>query len=90
MKKRPVHLVHVIAGGLSGSPVFCHTAPNLILDNEHPQLFKLLSQLLDVVADNPVIHIDIGFVPLVQRLGGQVIRISPTSTDFINPMDINR
>ena len=27
--------------------------------------------------------------PLVQRLGGQVIRISPTSSDYINPMDIN-
>jgi len=29
------------------------------------------------------------YYPLVLRLGGQVIRISPTSTDFINPMDIN-
>jgi len=27
--------------------------------------------------------------PLVERLHGQVIRISPTSTDFINPMDLN-
>ena len=26
---------------------------------------------------------------LVERLGGQVIRISPTSGDFINPMDLN-
>ena len=26
---------------------------------------------------------------LVRRLGGQVIRISPTSTDYINPMDLN-
>ena len=29
------------------------------------------------------------YAPLVQRLGGQVIRISPTSPDHINPMDIN-
>ncbi len=29
------------------------------------------------------------YYPLVQRLGGQVIRISPTSPDYINPMDIN-
>ena len=29
------------------------------------------------------------YYPLVQRLDGQVIRISPTSTDYINPMDIN-
>lgn len=27
--------------------------------------------------------------PVVNSLGGQVIRISPTSTDYINPMDIN-
>lgn len=29
------------------------------------------------------------YYPLVNRLKGQVIRISPTSTDYINPMDIN-
>ncbi len=29
------------------------------------------------------------YFPLVQRLGGQGIRISPTSSDYINPMDIN-
>ena len=29
------------------------------------------------------------YFPLVQRLGGQVIRISPTSSDYINPLDIN-
>ena len=29
------------------------------------------------------------YFPLVQRLHGQVIRISPTSADYINPMDIN-
>jgi type IV secretory pathway VirB4 component len=27
--------------------------------------------------------------PLVERLYGQIIKISPTSTDYINPMDIN-
>ena len=27
--------------------------------------------------------------PLVERLHGQVIKISPTSADFINPMDLN-
>ena len=29
------------------------------------------------------------YYPLVKRLQGQVIRISPTSTQYINPMDIN-
>ena len=29
------------------------------------------------------------YYPIVQRLGGQVIRISPTSGDYINPLDLN-
>ena len=29
------------------------------------------------------------YAPLVERLHGQVIKISPTSEDFINPMDLN-
>lgn len=29
------------------------------------------------------------YYPLVNHLGGQVIKIAPTSGDFINPMDIN-
>jgi len=29
------------------------------------------------------------YFPLVQKLGGQVIRISPISSDYINPLDIN-
>lgn len=28
-------------------------------------------------------------IPLCRSLGGQVIRISPVSTDYINPLDIN-
>ena len=29
------------------------------------------------------------YFPLVRRLGGQVIRISPTNRQFVNPMDMN-
>ena len=29
------------------------------------------------------------YYPLVQRLGGQVIKISPTSRQYVNPMDLN-
>ncbi len=29
------------------------------------------------------------YAPLVERLHGQVIKISPTSSDYINPMDLN-
>ena len=29
------------------------------------------------------------YSPLVRRLGGQVIELSPSSTDYVNPLDIN-
>lgn len=31
----------------------------------------------------------VDYAPLVKRLGGQVVKISPTSTQYVNPMDIN-
>lgn len=39
----------------------------------------------DVIISDP----EAEYSPLVERFGGQVIKISPTSTQFINPMDIN-
>ena len=39
----------------------------------------------DVIISDP----EAEYAPLVERFGGQVIRISPTSTQYINPMDIN-
>ncbi len=39
----------------------------------------------DVIISDP----ESEYSPLVERFGGQVIKISPTSTQFINPMDIN-
>ncbi|MDR2088513.1 MAG: ATP-binding protein [Clostridiales Family XIII bacterium] len=29
------------------------------------------------------------YFPIVRRLGGQVVKLSPTSTQYLNPMDIN-
>ena len=42
--------------------VFCNTVPDLILDDVHTDLFKLLAQLPDVIADNTVFDIHIGAV----------------------------
>ena len=44
-----------------------------------------------LVTDDDVIICDpeSEYSPLVERFGGQVIKISPTSAQFINPMDIN-
>jgi len=39
----------------------------------------------DIIISDP----EAEYAPLVIRYGGQVIRLSPTSTQYINPMDIN-
>ena len=44
-----------------------------------------------LITDDDIIICDpeAEYYPLVHRLHGQVIRISPTSTQYVNPMDIN-
>lgn len=44
-----------------------------------------------LVTDDDIIICDpeAEYAPLVERLKGQIIRISPTSADFINPLDLN-
>jgi hypothetical protein len=44
-----------------------------------------LVTLDDIVICDP----EAEYAPLVQRLGGQVVRIASTSSDYINPLDIN-
>lgn len=39
----------------------------------------------DIIISDP----EAEYFPLVNRLGGQVIKLSPTSNQYINPMDIN-
>jgi hypothetical protein len=39
----------------------------------------------DIIISDP----EAEYFPLVNRLGGQVIKMSPTSSQYINPMDIN-
>ena len=41
--------------------------------------------MYDVIICDP----EAEYAPLVERLHGQVIKISPTSTNYINPMDLN-
>ncbi|MCQ5089469.1 VirB4-like conjugal transfer ATPase, CD1110 family [Ruthenibacterium lactatiformans] len=44
-----------------------------------------------LITDDDIIICDpeAEYAPLVQRLKGQVVRISPTSHEYVNPMDIN-
>ena len=52
-------LVCIVSGGLSCTSICCNSAPNLILHDEHPQLFELLAQLLNVITNDAVIQIDV-------------------------------
>ena len=65
-----MELVHIVAGGFTCVAVGGHTPPDLILHHQHPDLFQLLAQFLDVIADQPVIDIYVGaVVKQVQRTG---------------------
>ena len=50
---------------------------------------EITNAFLVTAADIIICDPEAEYAPLVQRLKGQVIKISPNSTQFINPMDIN-
>ena len=60
--QQKMELVHEVPGGFALIPVLGNTVPHLILDHQHTQAFELLSQLLDIEADNTVVDIHIGAV----------------------------
>ena len=60
-----MELIHIIPGGLASGTIHGHTAPNLVLYYQHPDLFHLLAQLLDIVTDKPVFDIHVG--PVVEQ-----------------------
>ena len=60
--QKQVHLVDVVTGGLVGGTVDGNSVPYLILYHKHTDLFQLLAQLLNVIADNAVIDVHIALV----------------------------
>ena len=50
---------------------------------------EIANTFLITTDDIAIIDPEAEYFPLVSRLGGQVVKISPTSNDYINPMDIN-
>ena len=65
-----MELIHTITGRLACVAVFRDTAPDLILHHQHADFLELLAELLDVVADETVLHIHVGTViEEVQRAG---------------------
>jgi len=55
--------------------------------------FSAKREIINVflITDDDIIIADpeAEYFPVVSRLGGQVVRLSPTSSQFINPLDIN-
>ena len=57
-----MELVAEVPRRLALAAVLGHAAPNLVLDNEHPQLFELFSQLFNIKSHNAVLNVDVGAV----------------------------
>ena len=75
----PKHLNFMLANGL----VVHNSGKSFSAKREISNAFLVTND--DILICDP----ESEYAPLVERLGGQVIRISPTSPDHINPMDIN-
>ena len=52
-------------------------------------LFRSVSVFLTTADDIFISDPEAEYYPLVKRLHGQVIKLSPTSKDYVNPLDIN-
>ena len=59
-------LIHVISGVFSCLTILRYPSPDLILNHQHAQLFQLFTELLDVIADQTVINVDVG--PVVKEI----------------------
>ena len=57
-----VKFVHEIPGGPSNGAVHRDGVPHRVLDNEHPRLFQILAEALDIEADKAVSDIHGGAV----------------------------
>ena len=68
--QQEMELVHEIPGGAPDSSVDSDGVPHRVLDNEHPRLFQVLAQALDVKADKAVGDVHGGAV--VEKVQGAV------------------
>ena len=75
----PQHLNYVLENGL----IVHNSGKSFSAKREIANIFLVTRD--DVIICDP----ESEYAPLVNRLGGQIVKISPTSTDYINPMDIN-
>ena len=60
--QQKVELVHLVPCGLALAAVDGDAVPHLVLDDQHPQVFELLAQFLDIKAHKAVIDIHVGTV----------------------------
>ncbi len=65
-RSKQVELIDVVARSLAGLAVARHAVPDLVLHDQHPELFELLAQLLYVVADHAVI--DVHVRPVIEHV----------------------
>lgn len=81
-RQEQVHFVDIVAGGFMRLAVYRDAIPDLILHNQHTDFLELLSQLLNIVADDAAADIHIcAVIEDVERAG---------NVDFKGSCDILR
>ena len=60
--EQKVHFINIVSGGLVDFTIECHPVPDLILYDEHTDLFELFAELLDVIGNRTAANIHIGTV----------------------------
>ena len=76
--------IDIVAGDFSFCTVACYSVPDVILNNQHTDLFQLIAQFLDVKADDTVVEVDIGSVieQILRAIDIHLKRICHTKCNF--------
>ena len=76
--------IDIVAGDFSFRTVACHSVPDVILNNQHTDLFQLIAQFLNVKADDTILQVNIRSVieQILRAVDIHFKRVCYTKCDF--------
>ena len=76
--------IDIVAGDFSFRTVSCHSVPDVILNDQHTDLFQLIAQFLNVKADDTILQVNIRSVieQILRAVDIHFKRVCYTKCDF--------